>query len=169
MLKLKNKLFDLIARNISIEDFEQWLYNDDEILNKVVSDDFVLELINRDYGNKHVFTDLEKLCFQKYSKDEFLVYVIESVCKILSDEKDYNIIFSLLNELVRHYDFSDDYELLFNFYCLHCETDCGPFGSLERMKFIKKVNDYSLKVLLKLIDKSYQEKLCFTVNGINID
>ena len=166
MLKLKSKLFDLLARNISIEDFEQWLYNDKEILSKVDSDDFVLELIDRDYKSKHIIADLEKICFDNFSKGEFLIFTIENACNLLSEEKNYNVIFNELNQIVTHYYFDEDYGLLFNFYCLHSETDCGYFNSQERKIFVDKINKYTTKIMLKFQGKSFDEKMCFIKNGI---
>jgi len=118
MQKLKNKLFDVLARNISIESFEQWLYNDVDILNAIERDDVVLSLVDRDYKSKNILNDLEKYLIENYNFDEFFVFLVEESYQKLSRVSDFDSIESILNVLQQFYNKNCDYQLLFEFYYL---------------------------------------------------
>ena len=169
MLKLKNKLFDVLARNISIENFEQWLYNDVDILNVVDSNDFVLELVNRNYSNKHIFVDLEKLCFDEYSKEEYLVYAVESTCSKIIQETDVKNVIKYVLFLDNYYNWDDDYQIIYAFYGLACDFDLVELGHMTVKEFRSGLKNLASEILDNFKNSSLEEKINILKNGMSTE
>ena len=165
-LKVKNKLFDLLARNISLESFEQWLYTDIDVLNKVDSDDFVFELINRDFKDKHILQDLEKLGFTKYNKEEYLVYAVESVCKRILENRTCDNMVETALFLDKYYNWNDDYQIIYAFYGIACNFDLVEIGYYSRGQIMAELKVLSIEILDKFSDASLNKRIDILKTGL---
>lgn len=166
MLMLKNKLFDVLARNISIESFEQWLYNDRELLKSVESNSFVLEVIDRDFSSKHIYVDLEKLCFEHFDKEEYLVYALETTCKKILNESNVKNIVKYALFLDKYYSWEDDFKVIYAFYGVACNIDLVEMGHMSIFELQNDLKGLSEDVLLSLKDLSLDRKINILKKGI---
>jgi hypothetical protein len=165
-LKVKNKLFDLLARNISLESFEQWLYTDIDVLNNVDSDEFILELINRDFKDKHILQDLEKLCFDTYNKEEYLVYAVESVCKKIKEDRVCETMVESALFLDKYYNWDDDYQIIYAFYGIACNFDLVEIGCYSRGQIIAELKVLSIEILDKFRGTNLNQKIDILKTGL---
>lgn len=80
-MKIYNKeiyeyLISVLRYQVSIQDFEQWLYNNDELLEEYLGKQLYFELINLKYNSKFVIEELEPLLIiilQYKSIEEFKI------------------------------------------------------------------------------------------------
>lgn len=63
MDKAKNMLYRLVARTLSLKEFEDWLYHDEYVLKHIIDDERILELLSIKLQARDAMYELEKFCF----------------------------------------------------------------------------------------------------------
>ena len=104
---IEEKIYDFLYKNLSIKEFEEWVYNSNELESYVSSDDY-LELISLDFNSKHASYELEKIIckYADYSKFEAL-RMIDLLNKALINNEDTGVV------LITFYDlYCDGYYFL---------------------------------------------------------
>ncbi|MFE6169385.1 hypothetical protein ACFVP8_16180 [Viridibacillus arvi] len=67
---IQKQFYKIYKGQISISEFEEWLYKTQEI-ESIYGNDFYFNLLDLDYRNKHIKNELEKLIEMKIPFDEF--------------------------------------------------------------------------------------------------
>ena len=60
MEEIKQLLFKLMSQNLSLNDFENWLYTDDYIKSQLLENEMIFELVSINLRSKHAIKELEK-------------------------------------------------------------------------------------------------------------
>lgn len=69
MEALKLRIFDVLTEKITVSEFENWLYNQNEIINNLNTNSFYFELISIDYTTENWAKKLHKLSKETYDDD----------------------------------------------------------------------------------------------------
>ena len=142
MKTLKLKIFEVLSNITSIQNFEKWLYEEPKIVDAVGSDELIYDIMTIDYHDKNSFYELEKLVFDHYSYEEFLVFAIEKYCiKILNATKA-NTVFGFIYLINRYFNYKTEYALLWDFYEIFDLIDlveCGHMKEKNAIKSVKKI------------------------------
>ena len=104
---VEEKIYDFLYKDLSIKDFEEWVYISNELESYVSSDDY-LELISLDFNSRHARYELEKIIckYADYSKFETL-RMIDLLNKALINNENTGLV------LITFYDlYCDGYHFL---------------------------------------------------------
>ena len=79
--KLKEKVFFVLLGNIRIDEFEDWLYNEENIINSIEEDALIYNLITINYKEEKAFSILQEFAFKKFQYQEYIILFIGVNCK----------------------------------------------------------------------------------------
>lgn len=82
------KFYNLLRGNLNIQEFEDWVYETDEImLDEYFGRGFYFELASLNYKNKYDIIDLEKLLFSKVAFGRFEEMKIRDILTSIIEDK----------------------------------------------------------------------------------
>jgi hypothetical protein len=100
MTLLKSKFFQVLERNLSLREFEDWLYSDDAAT--FMADSRYKEFFLLNYSSKSVGYEFSKL-LKYFDLDEYALYKFENTLKqILADGNLFRIVRSCNDFYLRH-------------------------------------------------------------------
>jgi hypothetical protein len=131
---LIEKIVSFTQGSISVEQFEAWLYSQEELSDQMISDDFILEIYSINYARKNVKSDLEKLLIENIGEAFFQSFQIKESLDILTkSQHNCQKILDLFNSLAMN----DEYTFLSGLgYC---------FYDMEGYILCKESDQYSIK------------------------
>jgi hypothetical protein len=77
MQDLKENVFKVLEDQMSLEDFERWLYNSEE-LQDLMTEDVVLEAYTLNYKQRDAKYQFKKAIFKYFDEDEFLLWKVKA-------------------------------------------------------------------------------------------
>ena len=77
MENLKNKIFRTIEKEIELQEFEEWLYKQND-LSERMDEDLVLELFSFNYNQKGANYEFNRKFIEYYNQEEFTNWKILS-------------------------------------------------------------------------------------------
>ncbi|WP_299098310.1 hypothetical protein [uncultured Winogradskyella sp.] len=137
METLKLKIFEVLVNNITIEEFETWLYNSEEIISKIRTNKFIFKVITINYKSKKWRIQLEELTFSKFDKDDLIVLIIEKECNNIIHSEDYDEIYKSLSKIMMHFEYESDSKTMWDFFSLWDQFD------LIKLQYYPKNTYYS--------------------------
>lgn len=162
MKRLKVEIFRVLSGVTNIQEFEPWLYTDKEVLKLIENDSFVFEIVNLNYNNKDALHELQKLVFDVFDYEEFLVFMLEVNCSKLLYEEELEKIFQLVLRIGSYYDNEENpYSLIEGFYFYKYEIDCIRDGIDDSKWFENDVKNYVRFILGEMRDRSPDMKIRF--------
>ncbi|ETA81392.1 hypothetical protein T472_0206690 [Youngiibacter fragilis 232.1] len=82
------KFYNLLMRNLNIQEFEKWVYEtDEELVDEHFGRGFYFELASLNYKNKYAINDVEKLLFSKVPFGRFEEMKIREILTYVIDDK----------------------------------------------------------------------------------
>lgn len=168
MEKLKQILFKLLSRTLSMKEFEDWLYYDDFIKSQIVKNDVIFELVNIDLRSKDAFVELEKFCFKHFKKEECLVKVVKYNCENFLETKTDNALESFFKNICHYYDWDIQYALIEDVYYLLNDWELTHDGYMDKRTIKNEISHYAEIVLEKLNVLNSEESVLFLINGFEI-
>jgi predicted KAP-like P-loop ATPase len=85
---IEQKFYNLLRSNITILEFEEWVYKvDEELLSKYFGNDLYFELISQNYKDKHVMNELETLLFSNVPFGRFEEIKIRELLEQIINDK----------------------------------------------------------------------------------
>jgi predicted KAP-like P-loop ATPase len=85
---IEQKFYNLLRSNITILEFEEWVYKvDEELLSKYFGNDLYFELISQNYKDKHVINELETLLFSNVPFGRFEEIKIRELLEQIINDK----------------------------------------------------------------------------------
>src|SRR5258706_2578242 len=76
-ITLKEKVFQTIEEQIPLKEFEQWLYQQSDLLEKM-SNDLILELFEFNYNQKGAHYEFKKSFVKYFDENEFMLWKIKA-------------------------------------------------------------------------------------------
>jgi len=128
---LKNKIFEVNARIITIAQFEQWLYTTQGIAENIETNDFIMKMVSLNYKDKNIHNILEKICFEEYDQEEFLIKMIELNCLHLAQVTGSQEMWKIVNTICRYNNLESNYRLINKFYYLEDEISLAQGGLIK--------------------------------------
>lgn len=151
MEDLKNRIFRAIDKEIELQDFEEWLYEQNDLVERM-DEDLLLELFNFNYNQRGACYEFKNKFPNYFDEDEYVLWKILFNLRTLSKgakEPD-----RIIGDL---YDLSHSgYEFLYSIGSLE---DYNYFG-WAREEFLKATVDESKELLLELEEWLSQNPTC---------
>ena len=80
--------YKLLRENLSISDFEKWVYSiDEKLIDRFFGEGFYYELIDLNYKNKYVINEVEKLLYNKITFGKFEEMNIRKVLESITEDE----------------------------------------------------------------------------------
>jgi len=166
MKKLKQMLFKLMSRTLSIKEFEAWLYNDEYIKSQLLENEMIFELLNIDLTSKHAFYELEKFCFSRFKKEECLIQVVRYNCEIYIEVKNDASAEIFFKNICYFYDWNDNYPLIKKIYNLKNDWDLALEGCIEKYHVKNDIFRFAQTFMTKLEGMTVKESIALLINGL---
>lgn len=163
MEALKLKIFEALTGKIPVTGFEKWIYDCEEVLNKIDNNSFVFEVVSMNYKTKFWQIRLIQL-IEKYLKtEEFMMFIAGTTFYKLINSKTIKETHSALKYFMNYFDYNSDSFVLNELYHLHSDYDLYEIGVYAEDEFNHMVCHVSEDALKHYNScESYHEKLRFT-------
>ena len=162
METLKLKIFDVLVNNITIEEFENWLYNSKLLEEKLKENSLIFEVVNINYRLDNSMKMLKNIASNIFEEDDFLVMKIEENCKKIVNTDDPKNIEKYVLNIVQDYNFDLESNVYWEFYSLYYSFDGYDYINYTKRSLDKlnsKTIDYAKTVLYNLRNcKNLEEK-----------
>ncbi|NRD18683.1 hypothetical protein HNV08_01385 [Winogradskyella eckloniae] len=160
METLKLKIFEVLVNDISIEEFETWLYHSEEIISKIKTNTFIYQIITINYKSEKWRIQLEELTFSKFDKDELIVLIIEKECNRIIHTENYDKIYTSLSKIMMHFDYESETKTMWNFFSLWDQFDLIKLQHYSESTYYSDVKQLALETysLLKTCQNMNQKK-----------
>ncbi len=116
MENLKFNIYNTLIEKITIQAFEQWLYNEGEIMNNLESNMFIYEVITNNYQSKNCLENLKNIALKKYGDDFETIFVIEKSCMKIIQTKNIEAYYEILKKVMMYFNYEQEYKILWQFY-----------------------------------------------------
>ncbi|NVN19871.1 hypothetical protein GUA46_16140 [Muricauda sp. HICW] len=155
--KIELRFYQVLKHQMSIQDFETWVYNSKE-LEQNLPEDLYLDLISLNYKSKYALNDLTKLIEQYVDYGKFEIKKIQEILEsiIQRDEKCAESIEMTYDLYCKGYIFLQ--KLGLNYGLL---VSCPPAGNYQ-----KNWNEISDKEQKELLDKLYPNIIIDAKNAL---
>lgn len=169
METLKLKIFEVLVNDISIKEFETWLYNSEEIISKIRTNNFIYKIITINYKSEKWRIQLEELTFSKFDKDELIVLIIEKECNRIIHTENYDEIYSSLSKIMMHFDYETEIKTMWNFFSLWDQFDLIELQYYSKSTYYSDVKQLALETysLLKTC-QNISQKMAILKSGKTI-
>ena len=161
METLQFKIYNTLLKKLSITIFEEWLYNQEAILNQLENDSFLYAIITINYQLENSVSLLEKEAIKKYGIEFKTVLFVEKSCLEIVKIKNLEECSRILNELVWNYSYESEHVLFWELYvfCNNIDSLFVGYGSCEETELLIKIKNFIQKTLEKLQNCiSFEEK-----------
>lgn len=165
MKKLKQMLLQLLARTLSMKEFEAWLYKDDYIKSHLLESEMIFELVNIDFSSKHAFIEIEKFCFNHFNKEESLVQIVKYNCESFLATKTDEAAEHFIRNICYFYDWEDDYLLISHIYYLADDWEMVKDGYINKQHVKNELFSFAEIFLEKLGCSNFEESILLLTNG----
>lgn len=164
METLKRRIFNVLTGKITVSEFENWIYNCEEILENLDSNSFYFDVIEVNYKSnkwKQLLTNI----FKEYiSEEQIEVFRIENICEKIVSSKTFDETHLILKEDFKDFNYDTNFSILWKLYFLYDIFDLvkegfeqegeleaeAKFYAEETLNIFEKSNDFEiLKILLE--------------------
>lgn len=164
METLKRKIFDVLTGKITVSEFENWLYNCEEILENLDSNSFYFDVIEVNYKSnkwKQLLTNI----FKEYiSEEQIEVFRIENICEKIISSKTFDETHLILKEEFKDFNYDTNFSILWKLYLLYDHFEFviegfkqereleaeAKFYAEETLNIFEKSDDFEiLKIILE--------------------
>jgi hypothetical protein len=147
MEAIKSKIFDVLTNRISITQFENWLYDSEEILENLKEDSLYFDVVTINYKSKSWRTDLKAITLNKFTFEFTEIVKIEESCTLIVNAKTAEEIYNVISKLVKDFNFETDYSILWEFLRLKDYFDLVKEGLISVGNLEKQSRFYASKTL----------------------
>ncbi len=166
MQQLKNKLFGVLAGDIRISDFEQWLYTNTTLLNSIDEDPFVFNIYNLNYKSDTILHTIDNICKKMEGEEGYIISIVERECRKILKTENEEIILKSMYKLIKFYTFNYERELLSAFYYLNDDIALYKEGYVLKFDLVEEAQEVACEILNKLKHTSLEEKKELLMKGI---
>ena len=163
MSDLREKLFLLLAKRLTKEEFETWLYADAFILSNVEKEP-ILELLCINLKSTQALYELQLYCNRQFGEDNFLVRNIEYQCENFLEQPSEQNAMLLFYGTVNSSD-EKGRHLLYQFYLMELDFETSSY--YENGAGLSGLKRQVAVVLEKLQERNEEEKIQLLYQGIN--
>lgn len=143
MKALEYKIFDVFTERITVSEFENWLYTNDELLSNLDSNPYYFDLFTINYSNDEWNKKLLQVTNEKHGEDFMIFFKLIEGCKKLSKANNFDEAYLHLNVLLECFDYQTEYDILWDFYLLREDFENFQFTIINKNELINKVRKLS--------------------------
>ncbi len=116
MKVLQEQLYRCLAGELSISQFETWLYAQDDLMAEVVRPGFMLDLVSLDYRKRSIQEDLRSLVVNRFGNEDYLLGMTYWLCKALMNSMSVSQVISSIDRMKSVFKYDLEYGLYRQFY-----------------------------------------------------
>ena len=169
MKVLKQKIFEVLTNKIGVYQFEEWLYNSNDIFKNLNNNSFYFDIVTINYKSSNWNEKLIKLIRGKFSTLTLAVLSIEIDCKKISASDDFEEVYNIVKHYWHDFDYDNTFEIAWIFYDLEYEFNSFEFNMLMNQKnqsqLLEKTKFYTNQVVAKLNGTNIIEEKIEMLNG----
>lgn len=168
LTELKEKIFSVLLKQTNIIDFENWLYNKNEIIELIDKNKFVYDLITINYKKENAYQLLKNKVFEKFNYEEYIILVIGINCKRILHENNWESIYNLFYEIYDFFDYDKEYDLMWRFYSIDSRMDLIELGYETKSSIYKEIKELSQKIVNQLKElNTVNDRIRFLEDGFD--
>ena len=147
MEALKLKIFDVLTEKITVSEFENWLYDSEEILKNIEVNTLYFDVITVNYKSKDWNTALNRIAINYLGEVYSEIIEIKRLCSSIVESETFSETHNFLKDLAQNFDFDTDYSVLWKLYILKDYFDLVVEGFYKVGSLEKEVVFYSKNAL----------------------
>jgi len=151
METLKLKIFNVLTKKITVSEFENWLYDSEEIIENIELNTIYFDTIQINYKGKNWSTDLNNIALNYLGETYNEIIEINKLCSAIIKSEAFPETHNILRDLERNFDFDKDYSVLWKLYILKDYFDLVTEGVCLIGSFKIEANYYSKKALKTIL------------------
>lgn len=166
MEKIKEMMFAVLSRTLSISEFENWLYSDPFVNTNILQNDLVWAILSINLKSKEAYGELQKVCDRYFDRLEFLFAVVENnAMKFLEDESPSGAM-TFLSNVTQFYDWDDDYGLINQVKNIQYDWDLVLEGIYSKAEVLQALSSFIQSVLCVSDIGRIEEKRRVVMEGV---
>ena len=118
MKTLELKIFDVLTDRITVSEFENWLYNSNELLSAIQTKTLYFDIITINYKSTNWKQVLINLVKNNYGEKVCEIIKIFKVCSLISQSKTEDQTYEALCEMTENFNYDTDYSISLELYSL---------------------------------------------------
>ncbi len=150
MKALKHKIFNVLIEKITVSEFENWLYNSEEIIENLDNNPYYFDLISINYKNDKWQNEFKNLVKKNYGTDLLILSRLEVICSKIIHSKNINDCHWLISEIIKDYNYETENIVLFDFYSLYSQFDLINLGYMSDSNYSSEAKYISSLFLNKV-------------------
>ena len=163
METLKLKIYDVLIEEITISEFENWLYNSEYMKTEIKSDSLLFAVININYRLESSLKTLRNLMLENFSEEELLVFKLEYNCYNIVNSNDTKNYKKFVLNIIQDFEFNNDLEAFWKFYYIYYSFDGYDYNEHQNISLnsLNLETNHLANSLLKSLKKcnSIEEKI----------
>jgi len=164
MKKLRFEIYNTLVGKQSVQDFEQFLYSNQMILDNLDNNAFYYTIVTINYRSSDCLHMLEKEAFLQYGEDFKKVVTVEKSCVEITQQTSLDVYCEILKNILIDFVHEEDPNLFWGFYEFYDRVDlilCG-YCYEEHGMYQKEIQDFAEKILNQMQNlTSYSAKKTF--------
>jgi len=147
MKALKQKIFEVLTNKIGVCQFEEWLYNTEEITSQLDINRFYFNVITINYKSNDWTNELNNLVESEFDEDYLEITRIKDWCLNILKSSTVEEIRAVLEDVYTYYNFDTEYNICWEFYTLRDYFGLVEEGVLKIGILIEQAKYYSVQTL----------------------
>lgn len=161
MKTLQLEIYNTLLERQSIQEFEQFLYNNENILDNLENNIFFYQIMIINYRLDNCLLQLRNEAYMEYGENFMQVLTVERSCIDMLQTNDTAAHYSILRKMIREFDFnwSDKYNISYKFEGYYYHMDEMFEGGVSEVKLNPEIQNLAQEVLTQLAEcTSYSAK-----------
>ena len=157
---------NVIANNISIQEFENWLYESEFLNDNLKQNSFIFNIVNINYKDKKWKNTLKASLIEKCEEEYIKTLSISDTCLQILNSKNFYEIRELVSKNKVKFDMHEDHQILYKFYDLEISFYQSEYTHIDKNELIKETKFYANQVIenLKFCNSISEHKLFLCSN-----
>lgn len=147
MEALELKIFDVLVEKITVLEFENWLYESEEIIGDIELNALYFDAITINYRSKTWEMDLNAIAINHLGEKCCEILEIWKVCTSIIKSETFSETHNVLYGLAKDFDYETDYSIVSELYVLRDYFDLVSEGVCEIGTFKIEADFYSRQTL----------------------
>lgn len=165
MERLKIEIVKYLSGLITLNEFEEWLYNDEFIKESIEINEDVLEVVSIDYRSKHAGAILHSFFISKYTEEELLILLLEVRSIYFINEPNLQNMEDFLRRINSYISWDSDYQLIENFYWLINDLESLDYKRVALSEVYSSLIELCELISEKFENASIEEKITYLKDG----
>lgn len=161
MKTLQLEIYNTILGKQSTIAFEQWLYNQESLLDKLNENTFLYDIFTINYKQENSLSLLERKAITEYGEDFKTVLFMEQLCIDITQKTSLEAYYKILKRVMIDFDYEQEYILFWKLFDFYDRLDLifSGYGYETEDIYQIKIQSFAEKTIIKLQNcTSFEDK-----------